>query len=155
MAWFWGTVRKAIYILPLLSFHLFLPLFFLSSFSKSLDVILIQLHIPIASQSFHLIGKRKLPWDSSLIACLPLLHGRPSHQLLLVLVRKISLLFYHCRRTGRVGLTSLPTILSHPALPKCILLIRGPRGSKWTFYILDPNGSLTVNGETREAFHYS
>lgn len=157
MAWFWGTVRKAIHILPVLPFHPFLPLFFLSEILQ--QKLLLYPHGATYSCSFLVFS---LHWQMKITmrlksncCLLPLQHGLPTHKLLSTLLRKISLLFYHGRRTGRVWFTSLQTILSHPAFPKCFLLIIKPCKSKRTLNMLNPQAASLSKGETQEAFHSS
>lgn len=129
---------------------------FPNSFSKSFYFLLTVLHIPIASSVFSLHWQMKITMRLKSNCCrLPLSHGLPTHKLLSTLLRKISLLFYHGRRTGRVWFTSLQTILSHPAFPKCFLLIVKPCKSKRTLNMLNPKAASLSKGETREAFHSS
>lgn len=79
---------------------------------------------------------------------LPLQPGLPTHRLLSMLVKRIKSTIYYCRRTGGARFTCLQTIRSHPAFPKCFLLIIKPCESKQTLNMPDLKGSLTVNGET-------
>lgn len=107
---------------------------------------LMVLHTPIASYCFHLIGKRKIASDYNLIAAFFLYTWTFAHRLLLVLVRKSSPLFSHCRRLVECALPVCKRTVTS-GVSKCFLLILKPCESKWTLNLPNPKGNHTVNGE--------